>query len=168
MTPWSGVERLADHHQVSGFSCGLAGADAWIQDKARREAGRVATHVCPLREDPSRIAAFFALKMVAIRDGTVSKRLSVGEDAVAALICWLGIDEPHQGKGLFRPLITDVFRTAAAAHSSSPFSLLVLDADNAELAEVYTKVSFRQTTEGSLRMAMKLSKVRAAVEQIDR
>jgi hypothetical protein len=61
------VERLADHHQLSSFTCGVKALDDWLRDHALDDQRRNPSRTFVLLDDGDRFVGSYALTMGGVR-----------------------------------------------------------------------------------------------------
>lgn len=149
--PWDKIEKLSQKHVIESVDFGSLALNDWAQ-KARNEQnkGRIATRV--LTSSSGEICGLFSMKMVPH---------SKNRDC-AALIVWLGLSAPLQGKGYSTLLIKEIFEACLSVDSVIPFRYVVLDIDQEAhegVEKIYARLGFSKTGDGS-RMAIKMSTVR--------
>lgn len=166
--PWSSVELLAPHHDLTAFSCGLDAVDEWFRRNAHTESasGRVATHVC--LDPEGAVLAFFSLKHTVLHVENSSKTMQRTAEtegyATALLLAQMGVDQTCQG-GAGKTLMTAVFELAIKLHRQAPFKHLITDAATLSLVQFYAKFGMHPISPDSRRLYIKTSSVMRALAE---
>ncbi|HYI24665.1 MAG TPA: GNAT family N-acetyltransferase [Thermomicrobiales bacterium] len=118
--------RLADGHRIEGFSCGDAGVDTWLRDRAiaSQKSGSARTFVVCVGEQ---VVAYYCLSNAIIeREELATAKLRKGQPPAvpAILIGQLGVDYRYQGHGLGRALLKDAL--GRALHISKHSGVVVI------------------------------------------
>lgn len=105
-------EPLADHHEVSRFTCRSSEQTDWLRRHARQSARTGTTRVFVVTETGgSAVVAYYAWCMAHLSPAAVPARLRRGAGRYpqpVALLARLGVDTAHEGRGLGAGLLQDV------------------------------------------------------------
>ena len=172
---WSSVALLDDTHDISAFTTGLDTVDNWFHTHAqkRQSEGRIATHLCLSGE--GQIIAFYSLKHILVNLTGESSKLRKTAEAntssaddpgwsTALLLALMGVRADLHGQGVGKHVVTHILQEAANLHRKSPFSLLIVDAENPKLVPFYEKYTFKLLNRDR-RLGVKMSLVRRTAEQ---
>lgn len=158
---------MSDGHILDGFTCGDDDMDAWLHGTARTatKAGTAAVTVCVHRDDG--VVGFFAMASREIRGVDVSRNASGGLERIpATLLARLGLSAPLRGNGVGADLLLEALRVAVFASEAVGSRLIVVDAKNERLASWYEDLSFIRTRNNQLRLYMKMSTARGAIDSL--
>jgi GNAT superfamily N-acetyltransferase len=120
---------LTEAHDLSEFNSGEPTLDAWLRQRALRNAEMLATKTyvtCP--SDSHRVAGYYAVCMGQIlnREGAGAMRRNMPQHIPAVILGRLAVDAAWHGMGLGRALLADaVNRVRRAAHEISARLLFV-------------------------------------------
>ncbi|MHA0285178.1 hypothetical protein ACXYX3_01880 [Mycobacterium sp. C3-094] len=167
MSYWNKVEPLCADHVLDGFTCGDDDMDAWFHGNARHATavGSAAVTVCTHPDDG--IVGFFALVNHEVRttDVGVAPRDTGGLTTIpATLLARMGLRDDLRRQNIGTDLLFEALRLAVGASTAVGSRLIVLDAKNDRLAEWYAARSFTPTRANPLRLYMKMSTARRAVQ----
>jgi len=136
---------ITETHDLSEFNCGEPELDAWLRQRALKNAEILATKTyvtCPAGS--RRVIGYYAVCMGQIlnRDGAGSMRRNMPQHIPAVILGRLGVDATCQGMGLGRALLADaVNRTRRAAQEISA-RLLVVHAISPAAGAFYVRHGF--------------------------
>lgn len=106
-------EPLADHHDVSSFSCRSSEQTDWLRRHARQSTNTGTTKVFVVTEtDGSSVVAYYGWCMAQLSSAAAPARLRKGAGRYpqpVALLARLGVDAAHEGSGLGTGLLQDAF-----------------------------------------------------------
>ena len=166
------VAKLAPGHDLGAFDCGEPGYNEWLVRHAASsvQAGVSAVYLL-FEEHPetSRVVGYYAINPTQVVREAVPKSLSRGWPG--AVPAWklgklavhidLRADKDAQwGRQLLRDALETIVRVADAGGGK----VIVVDADNEGLLELYLRNGFKTTgIEGDLALYMKVSTARKAL-----
>jgi len=159
---------LSEAHDLSQFNSGEPTLDAWLRQRALKNAEILATKTyvtCP--SDSHRVVGYYAVCMGQIlnREGTGSMRRNMPQHIPAVILGRLAVDATCQGMGLGRALLADaVNRTRRAAHEISA-RLLVVHAISPAAEAFYTRHGFTRLPVETPTYALDLSKLERLASQ---
>ena len=159
-------EPLADSDDVSRFSSGVPGLDAWLQGKARlNEAkGGARTYVA---RDGDRVAGFYSLAASAVERRRVSSRVgrSMPEPVPVILLGQLALDTHYQGRGLGSDLLVDAAKRALSAADFIGARAIIVQALDERAKSFYARFGFRAFSEREpLMMLLRISELKALLQ----
>ncbi len=112
-SPYRPPEPLADHHDLSLFTCRSDEQTDWLRRHARQSASAGTTKVFVVTETGSAPAvAYYGWCMAQLSTAATPARLRKGAGRYpqpVALLARLGVDTGHEGNGLGAALLQDVF-----------------------------------------------------------
>jgi len=136
---------LSEVHDLSEFNSGEPTLDAWLRQRALKNAEMLTTKTyvtCP--SDSHRVIGYYAVCMGQIlnREGAGSMRRNMPQHIPAVILGRLAVDAGWQGMGLGRLLLADVVaRSLRAAHDISA-RLLVVHAISPAAEAFYVRHGF--------------------------
>jgi N-acetylglutamate synthase-like GNAT family acetyltransferase len=158
--------RIAEHHQLDGFDCGVDSLNRWLVESARRadQQGTARTYVWT-ESGQSRVVAYFAITPTRVdrEEDRLSRGASGGLDRVPAfLIAKLAIDKSIAGSGNGRQLVLDAISRILGAAQLGGGRLVVADAVDDRAAAFYRKMNFLPVRDRPHWLYMKVATARAA------
>ncbi len=113
MSPYRSPELLADHHDLTTFTCRSIEQTDWLRRHARQSANTGTTKVFVVTEtDESAVIAYYGWCMAQLSTGSAPARVRKGagrDPQPVALLARLGVDSAHEGRGLGAAMLQDVF-----------------------------------------------------------
>jgi len=159
---------LTEAHDSSEFNSGEPTLDAWLRQRALKNAELFATKTyvtCP--SDSRRVVGYYAVCMGQIlnQEGTGSMRRNMPQQIPAVILGRLAIDAGWQGTGLGRLLLADVTkRSLRAAHEISA-RLLVVHAISPAAEAFYIRHGFTRLLVETPIFALDLLKIERLASQ---
>ena len=156
-------EPLGPRHDVSQFSSGVPGLDAWLQSKARLNEARggARTYVAC---DGERVAGFYSLTASAIERQRLSSRVgrNMPEPVPVILLGQLAVDSAYQGRRLGSDLLVDAVRRARAAAEVIGARAIVVQSIDERAKSFYGRFGFCPFSDREpLMLVLRLSEVDA-------
>ena len=166
MGPIAAPEPLADSHDVSRFSSGVPGLDAWLRGKARQNEARggARTYVAC---DGHRVAGFYSLAASAVERRRVPSRVgrSMPEPVPVILLGQLAVDTHYQGRGLGSDLLVDAAKRALSAAAVIGARAIIVQALDERAKSFYVRFGFRPFSEReALMLLLRISELRALLQ----
>jgi GNAT superfamily N-acetyltransferase len=159
---------LTEAHDLSDFNSGEPTLDAWLRQRARRNAELLATKTyVTCSADSYRVVGYYAVCMGQIlnQEGTGSMRRNMPQQIPAVILGRLAIDVAWQGRGLGRRLLADVVnRSLQAAHEISA-RLLVVHAISPAAEAFYIRHGFTRLPVEAPTFALDLVKLERLASQ---
>lgn len=162
------MEPLTAAHVLDGFTCGDDDMDAWLHGSAvhATTVGSAAVTACTHPDEG--VVAFFALVNHEVRTATdepVAVNDAGGLTTIpATLLARMGLRHDLRAGNLGTELLFEALQMAVEASTRVASRLIVLDAKNDRLAAWYAARSFKPMQGDGLRLYMKMSTARRAVE----
>ena len=141
------VERLADHHQLGSFTCGVKALDDWLRDHALENQRRNLSRTFVLLDDGDRIVGYYALTMGGVRREALPPRYGRGlppYEIGMVLLARFAIAGDHQGQGLGRDLLIEAIERAADAGTQAAARFIAVDPIDENARAFYDKFAFKQ------------------------
>jgi ribosomal protein S18 acetylase RimI-like enzyme len=164
MSNWA-IERLADHHDRTGFDCGQPQLSRWLREDAgqyeRRDLAR--TYVAVRPGNPL-VLGYYAISTCHIRYEELpvqkTKRLPRRIVIPAALIGQLAVAQSAQGQGLGDCLLIDALRRILHLADQIGIQTVVVDAINDRARSYYLKNGFEELLDDQRRLFMPVQIIR--------
>lgn len=165
------VERLADHHQLGLFTCGVKALDDWLRDHAFENQRRDLSRTFVLLDDRDRIVGYYALTMGGVRREALPPRYGRGlppYEIGMVLLARFAIADDHQGEGLGRDLLIEAIERAADAGTQVAARFIAVDPIDENARAFYDKFAFKQIPgDAGGRMFLRIDDALAVLEDPD-
>ena len=165
------VERLADHHQLGSFTCGVKALDDWLRDHALENQRRNLSRTFVLLDDGDRIVGYYALTMGGVRREALPPRYGRGlppYEIGMVLLARFAIADDNHGQGLGRDLLIEAIERAADAGTQVAARFIAVDPIDESAKAFYDKFAFRQIHgDAGGRMYLRIDDALAALEDSD-
>jgi predicted N-acetyltransferase YhbS len=161
------LERLGEHHDVSGFASGNGELDKWLQRHALAAQAMDSARTFVLLRDDT-VVGYFSLTMASMRREDAPTRLIRGLPAYPVgmvLVARLAVAAAEQGAGLGARLLSEALRKAAHAGEIAAARLVLVDAIDDSAAAFYRRHGFTPAPENPLRLYRRMKELRASVDQ---
>jgi GNAT superfamily N-acetyltransferase len=160
------LERLAEHHDLAGFTSGSDELDGWLHRHAHpaQAMDSARTFVIFAR---ARLVGYFSLTMASVLREEAPARLVRGLPGYpvgAVLLARLAVNEADQGGGLGALLLTEAMRKAVAAGEHAAARLVIVDAIDDQAAAFYRRHAFITAPEHDLRLYRRMKDIRASLQ----
>jgi predicted N-acetyltransferase YhbS len=156
---WRRPEPLNPDHVVSGFSCGKAELDEWLQKRAmaNQVSGATKTHVVV---DDGRVIGFYALAngAVAHSEARSRTRRNMPNPIPAVILARMAVDEKHRGSGLGSALLQSAIGTTLVAARTIGIGCLLVHAKD-EDARFYLHFDFEPSPTDPSHFILRLADV---------
>ena len=165
------VERLADHHQLGSFTCGVKALDDWLRDHALENQRRNLSRTFVLLDDGDRIVGYYALTMGGVRREALPSRYRKGlppYEIGMVLLARFAIADDHHGRGLGRDLLIEAIERAADAGTQVAARFIAVDPIDETARAFYDKFAFKQIQgDAGGRMYLRIDDALAALEDTE-
>lgn len=160
------LEFLNRQHDRTGFDCGAAEMNRYLQTQARQDSdkGLSRTFVLVSAEEPTVIRAFYTLTPATLEFAEVPLEKSLSRyPAPVALLAHLTVDSRFQGQRFGVLLLFDALARSEKISRQMGLYAVVLDAREEPLVPFYARFGFRHAegSEKPRRMYLKISEIRA-------
>jgi predicted N-acetyltransferase YhbS len=163
------LERLGEHHDLSGFASGNTDLDGWLHRHALpAQAMDSARTFVLLRHDT--VIGYFSLTMASVRREDAPTRLVRGMPAYPVgmvLVARLAVNAAEHGAGLGARLLSEAFRKAVDAGEIAGARLVLVDAIDDSATAFYRRHGFTPAPENPLRLYWRMKEIRASVDQAE-
>jgi GNAT superfamily N-acetyltransferase len=134
-------ELLADHHDVSSFTCRSTEQTDWLRRHARQSTNVGTTKVFVVAEvGRDAVVAYYGWCMANLSPSEAPARLRKGAGRYpqpVALLARLGVDTAHEGRGLGAGLLQDVFFRLVELSDDIGCRGLLVHAESSEARDFY-------------------------------
>jgi len=159
-----GLEPLADHHDLSGFACGITELDDWLRLHARTATGQ-GTRTYVLLDDDAQVVGYFSVAPHTIERDELSKKSARGapQHIPAILLAKLALAEHLHGQHLGSELLVVALDTIVEAARRAGGKFVVVDAINDTAAAFYAHHDFEPMPANLRRFTRKLFTIAKAI-----
>jgi len=159
-------ERLAPHHHLDTFRCGVEALDRWLIDHAAHAQSMRTAQTFVWHRGDDRVGAYFSLAAHLVVRGELPGKLGRGSPTSipAVMLARLALDASLHGAGLGGELLWDALTRARAASDIAAARLVVVDAINAEAAAFYEHHGFTPIPENPNRLVQRMSDIAGALD----
>ncbi|MCW3847511.1 GNAT family N-acetyltransferase [Sphingomonas sp. LB-2] len=128
---------LADHHDTSGFDCGVPVLNDWLAQRALKNEGRFSRTYVVCEGD--RVAGYFCISAGAVERGAAPGKVRRNApDAIpVSVIGRLAVDRTWAGRGLGADMLSDALRRIAVASQSIGIGAVLVQAKDERAKEFY-------------------------------
>jgi GNAT superfamily N-acetyltransferase len=163
---YSPPQRISKEHIVENFDCGETSLNDWLKKRALKndvgDASRTYVVCCD-----NTVVAYYSLHLGCIQHSeAVSKIKRNMPDPIPAIVLGrLAVDELHQGKGLARALIKDMFLRAIQVSDLAGTKAVLVKALNDKVTTFYQSFGFVQSKTDPLLLMKAIAEVRASLDR---
>jgi predicted N-acetyltransferase YhbS len=161
------LERLREHHDISGFASGNSDLDGWLRRHALPSQAMDSARTFVLLRDDS-VVGYFSLTMASVRREDAPTRLVRGLPSYPVgmvLVARLAVDAAEQGSGLGAQLLSEALRKAVDAGEIAAARLVLVDAIDDAAAAFYRRHGFTPAPENPMRLYRRMKEIRASLDQ---
>jgi GNAT superfamily N-acetyltransferase len=163
VTSWIS-EPLGSEHDISALDCGVPSLNDWLKEQARRAQASDTARTYVWLSEGAVVVAYYAVTPTQVGRGEISGGMAGGVSLVPAyLLARLALDKALQGQGLGAELLHDALTLLVRAAEYAAARLIVVDALDEKAAKFYRRHDFIPVRDNPLRLAIKISTVRAAL-----
>lgn len=159
-------ERLAPHHHLDAFRCGIEALDGWLIDHATHAQAMRTAQTFVWHTGDQQVVAYFSLAAHLIVRGELPKKLGRGSPTSipAVMLARLALKVGLHGDGLGAELLWDALTRARAASDIAAARFVVVDAINAEAAAFYQHHGFDPVPDNPNRLVQKMTDIAGALD----
>jgi predicted N-acetyltransferase YhbS len=160
----SAPELLADHHDVAGFSCGIASLDDWLKRRARGNQASGASRtfvVC----DGNTVVGYYALASGGVDVAAAPGRFrrNMPNPVPVVILGRLAIDTTQQGRRLGRALFRDAALRIVQAADTIGIRGILVHAISEDAKKFYVALGFEPSPLDPMTLMVTLADVKAAL-----
>lgn len=140
------VERLADHHDLDVFECGVKPLDDWLRAHALDNQRRNLSRTFVLLDEAGEVAGYYSLTMGGVRREALPSRYGRGlprYDIGMVLLARLAVAHDRQGQGLGRDLLIEAIERAAMAGQHVAARFIAVDPIDQSARSFYAAFGFQ-------------------------
>ena len=161
---YSSPQRINPGHELDNFNCGESSLNDWLKKRALKnditDASR--TYVVCVSNT---VVAYYSLHLGSILHSEAIRKIkrNMPEPIPAIVLGRLAVDINHQGKGLARGLMKDMFLRAIKVSDLAGTKAILVKALNENVATFYQSFGFVQSKTDPLLLMKAISEVRASL-----
>jgi len=166
------LEPLEAEHDLSGFDCGEAALNAWLQKHALKNQARnnTRTFVLPtIQGDRRKIAAFYSLVVATLAHEDAPQNLREGASPrhpiPAILLARLAVAKAYQGKGIGKALLKDALRRSLGISRQVGVRAVLVHAKADAVAFYTTTAGFEPSPTDPLHLILPMQDIAKAFKQ---
>jgi GNAT superfamily N-acetyltransferase len=153
------LAKLAEHHDLSGFTCGAPEIDDWVRKKAWK--GQIVGNANVfVYEHNGVVVGFYALASGGVEHAGApgSVRRNAPNPIPVLLLARLGVEERAQGRGIARALLQDVILRSVAISRDVGFRALLIHCRDEAAKDFYLRLlpSFHESPTDPLHLFLPL------------
>lgn len=159
-------QRIDLEHIVENFDCGETSLNDWLHQRALKndltDASRTYVVCCN-----KIVVAYYSLHLGCIQHSEAVRKIKRNmPDPIPAIVLGrLAVDVKHQGKGLARALIKDMFLRAIQVSDLAGTKAVLVKALNDEVITFYQSFGFIPSKTAPLLLMKAISEVRASFDE---
>jgi GNAT superfamily N-acetyltransferase len=163
----TGPEKLAKHHELEAFSCGVESLDHWLKRFARtnQQSDLTTTYLVHRK---NRVVGYYSLTAGSVNRQDAPLRVAKGapnHPIGVVLLARLAVDESQKGAGLGRALLKDALVRSASAADIIAVRALLVHALNEEARQFYMGFDFEPSPVHPLHLMLLMKDIRASGRQ---
>ena len=163
---YSAPQRITLEHSLEEFDCGETSLNEWLKKRALKndvgDASRTYVVCCD-----NIVVAYYPLHLGCIQHSDAVRKIKRNmPDPIPAIVLGrLAVDLNHQGQGLAKGLIKDMFLRAIQVSDLAGTKAVLVKALNDRVATFYQTFGFVQSKTDSLLLMKAISEVRASFQE---
>ncbi|WP_235263386.1 GNAT family N-acetyltransferase [Nitrincola sp. A-D6] len=155
------IRPLDGDHDRSGFHCGVASLDDYIQKQARQDVKRRISRVfvATTMEQPNSIVGYYTLSTLSIELSQLPQALArklPRHPVPAALLGRLAVNQAAQSHGVGQMLLVDAIKRTLAVSDEIAIYAMVVDAIDERAQHFYEQFGFSLLSSGNQRLFLPL------------
>lgn len=160
-------ERLATHHDLTGFHSGVDALDRWLVNHATHAQSMRTAQTFVWHGGDDLVVGYFSLAAHLVIRADLPQKVGRGSpnSIPAILLARLALDVTLQGDGLGGELLWDALTRARVASDIAAARLVVVDAISSQAAAFYQRHGFAGIPDHPHRLVQKMSDIAAALDQ---
>ncbi len=163
---YSPPQRISPEHSLEDFDCGETSLNDWLKKRALKndlsDASRTYVVCCE-----NKVVAYYSLHLGCIQHISAIRKIKRNmPDPIPAIVLGrLAVDKRHQGKGLAKGLIKDMFLKAIQVSDLAGTKAVLVKALNDKVRNFYQSFGFVQSKTDPLLLMKAISEVRVSFKQ---
>lgn len=157
---------LAEHHSATGFACGDATLNRWLQQRALGNQRSGATRTFVVCNGDGAVKAYVALASgaVAVAASPGRFRRNMPDPIPVVVLARLAVCRSVQGQGIARALLADAFERVLMASEQIGVRGIVVHAASAAARDFYIHMGFDPSPSDPNMLLLRLIDVAATLE----
>lgn len=157
---------LADQHRTSGFDCGDASLNQWLQQRALANQRSGATRTFVVCDGGGVVKAYVALASgaLAVSDSPGRFRRNMPDPIPVVVLARLAVCRSVQGHGIARALLADAFERVLQASEQIGVRGILVHAASAAARAFYLHMGFDPSPTDPHTLLLRLADVAAALK----
>ena len=162
---YSPPQRISSEHILENFDCGETSLNNWLKKHALKndlgDASRTYVVCCN-----NLVAAFYSLHLGAIQNSEAVRKIkrNMPEPIPAIVLGRLAVDVNHQGQGLAKALMKDMFLRAIKVSDLAGTKAILVKALNDKVTAFYQSFGFVPSKSDPLLLMKAMAEVRASID----
>jgi len=166
-TSLAGPEKLAKHHELEAFTCGVESLDRWLKRFARtnQQSDLTTTYVAHRKD---RVVGYYSLTAGSVNRQEATLRVARGapnHPVGVVLLARLAVDDSEKGAGLGRAMLKDALARSASAADIVAVRAVLVHALNEEARRFYMRFDFEPSPVHPLHLMLLMKDIRASTRQ---
>ncbi len=163
---YSPPQRIKSEHIVENFDCGESSLNDWLKKRAIKNDITDASRTYVVCGDKM-VVAYYSLHLGCIhhKEALGKIKRNMPEPIPALVLGRLAVDVKHQGKGLARALMKDMFLRAIQVSDLAGTKAVLVKALNEDVTAFYQSFGFVQSKTNPLLLMKAISEVRVSFAQ---
>ena len=163
---YSPPQRIQSEHILDNFNCGEPSLNDWLKERALKndldDASRTYVVCCE-----NTVVAYYSLHLGSVQHSEAVRKIkrNMPNPIPAIVLGRLAVDVNHQGKGLARALVKDIFLRAIQVSDLAGTKAILVKALNKNVVAFYSSFGFVQSKTDPLLLMKAISEVRASFDQ---
>ncbi len=162
---YSPPKRISKEDLIENFDCGETTLNDWLKKRAlKNDLGDASRTYVVCSENL--VVAFYSLHLGSIKHSDAVRKIKRNmPDPIPAIVLGrLAVDVNHQGKGLARALIKDMFLRAIQVADLAGTKAVLVKALNDRVAAFYKSFGFVQSKTAPLLLMKAIAEIRASLD----
>jgi GNAT superfamily N-acetyltransferase len=166
--PFSAIEKLGKHHDLSSFDCGKPALNDWLSRFALTNQQNDSARTYVLHRG-GRVVGYYSLSAGAVRKEESPARIAKGlarHPIGVILIARLAVDRTEHGTGLGKTLLMDALWRARAASDAIGARAVLVHALDGDAVAFYKKYGFEPSPLDPKQLMLLMKDLRATMESL--
>lgn len=165
--PLTAPEKLARHHELDAFTCGVESLDQWLKRFAytNQQSDLTTTYVVGRK---SKTVGYYSLTAGSVNREDAPLRVAKGapnHPVGVVLLARLAVHESEKGMGLGRALLKDALVRSVSAADIIAVRAVLVHALNEEARQFYMRFDFEPSPVHPLHLMLMMKDIRASLRQ---
>ena len=163
---YSPPQSISPEHILENFDCGETSLNDWLRKRALKNDLSDASRTYVVCSE-NVVVAYYSLHLGCIQNSQAVRKIKRNmPDPIPAIVLGrLAVDRLHQGKGLARALIKDMFLRAIQVSDLAGTKAVLVKALNEKVTAFYQSFGFVQSKTDPFLLMKAIAEVRASLDQ---